>query len=106
MVLADLALGSLDGVEVLTQVRSAAPTAKRILLLDWGLRPDQMPPVSRATTVGLADTVLMKPTGPRDEEFHGAMAKHLGDWAWTTAPTVEAVKVVGDGDSGACRPAS
>jgi thioredoxin reductase (NADPH) len=99
MVLADLALGSLDGVEVLTRVRSVAPTAKRILLLDWGLRPDQMPAVSRAVELGLADTVLTKPTGPRDEEFHSAITEDLGDWAWTTTPTVEAVKIVGDGDS-------
>jgi thioredoxin reductase (NADPH) len=99
MVLADLALASLDGVEVLTRVRSVAPTAKRILLLDWGLRPDQMPAVSRAAALGLADTVLTKPTGPRDEEFHSAITEHLGDWAWTTTPTVEAVKVVGDSDS-------
>jgi thioredoxin reductase (NADPH) len=99
MVLADLALGSLDGVEVLTRVRSVAPTAKRILLLDWGLRPDQMPAVSRAAALGLADTVLTKPTGARDEEFHTAITEDLGDWAWTTTPTVEAVKVVGDADS-------
>jgi thioredoxin reductase (NADPH) len=76
-----------------------SPTAKRILLLDWGLRPDQMPAVSRAAVLGLADTVLTKPTGARDEEFHSAITEDLGDWAWTTTPTVEAVKVVGDADS-------
>ena len=99
MVLADLALSPFDGVDVLTRVRSVAPTAKRILLLDWGLRPDQMPAVSRAAALGLADTVLTKPTGARDEEFHSAITEDLGDWAWTTTPTVEAVKVVGDADS-------
>jgi thioredoxin reductase (NADPH) len=88
-----------DGVDVLTRVRSVAPTAKRILLLDWGLRPDQMPAVLRAAVLGLADTVLTKPTGARDEEFHSAITEDLGDWAWTTTPTVEAVKVVGDADS-------
>jgi thioredoxin reductase (NADPH) len=99
MVLADLALSPFDGVDVLTRVRSVAPTAKRILLLDWGLRPDQMPAVTRAAALGLADTVLTKPTGARDEEFHSAITEDLGDWAWTTTPTVEAVKVVGDADS-------
>jgi thioredoxin reductase (NADPH) len=99
MVLADLALSPFDGVDVLTRVRSVAPTAKRILLLDWGLRPDQMPAVSRAAVLGLADTILTKPTGARDEEFHSAITEDLGDWAWTTTPTVEAVKVVGDADS-------
>jgi thioredoxin reductase (NADPH) len=99
MVLADLALPQSDGVDVLTRVRTTAPAAKRILLLDWGLRPDQMPPVSRAAALGIADTVLTKPTGARDEEFHSAITQDLGDWAWTTTPIVEAVKLVGDVDS-------
>jgi thioredoxin reductase (NADPH) len=99
MVLADLALPPPDGVDVLTRVRSATPTAKRILLLDWGLQPDQMPAVSRAAALGLADTVLTKPTGIRDEEFHSAITQDLGDWAWTTTPIVEAVKLVSDVDS-------
>ena len=99
MVLADLALPPLDGVDVLTRVRSMVPTAKRILLLDWGLRPDQMPAVSRAAALGIADTFVTKPTGVRDEEFHAVITEDLGDWAWTTTPTVEAVKVVGDGHS-------
>jgi thioredoxin reductase (NADPH) len=99
MVLADLALPQSDGVDVLTRVRTTAPAAKRILLLDWGLRPDQMPPVSRAAALGIADTVVTKPTGARDEEFHSAITQDLGDWAWTTTPIVEAVKLVGDVDS-------
>ncbi len=99
MVLADLALPQTDGVDVLTRVRTTAPAAKRILLLDWGLRPDQMPPVSRAAALGIADTVVTKPTGARDEEFHSAITQDLGDWAWTTTPIVEAVKLVGDVDS-------
>ena len=28
--------------------------------------------------------------------FHGAITEELGDWAWTTTPTVEAVKIVDD----------
>ncbi len=44
--------------------------------------------------------MLTKPTGARDEEFHGAITESLGDWAWTTTPVVEAVKVVGGGDGG------
>jgi thioredoxin reductase (NADPH) len=96
MVLADLVLSPVDGVDLLGRVRAAASTAKRVLLLDWGLRPDQGPAVSRATAFGLVDTFLPKPTGPRDEEFHGAITEQLGEWAWTTAPVVAAVEVVGE----------
>ena len=100
MVVADLAMDPVDGVEVLSRVRAVSPTTKRILLLDWGLRPDQMDAVGRAATLGLVDSFLTKPTGPRDEEFHGAITGSLGDWAWTTTPVVEAVRVVVDSDRG------
>ncbi|HEX6658940.1 MAG TPA: FAD-dependent oxidoreductase, partial [Ilumatobacter sp.] len=94
MVLADLALGAWDGVEVLASVRSTARTARCVLLVDWGLRADQVPAVSRALALGVVDTVLTKPTGPRDEDFHTAITEDLGEWAWTTKPVVEAVKIV------------
>ena len=59
-----------------------------------------MDAVGRAATLGLVDSFLTKPTGPRDEEFHGAITGSLGDWAWTTTPVVEAVRVVVDSDRG------
>jgi thioredoxin reductase (NADPH) len=98
MVLVELAAGPTDGVETLARVRSVARRARCVLLLDWGLRSDQMPAVTRAISLGVVDTVLTKPTGPRDEEFHTAVTEDLGEWAWTTAPVVEAAKVVGAAD--------
>ena len=100
MVLADLAQGVSDGVDVLAGVRNVSRTTRCVLLLEWGLRGDQMPAVSRAVALGVVDTVLTKPTGPRDEEFHGAITEDLGEWSWTTAPVVEAVRIVG-ADQGA-----
>jgi thioredoxin reductase (NADPH) len=94
MVLADIAAGPVDGVEVLSRVREVAPTARCVLLLDWGLRPEQTAVVPRAELLGVIDTVLTKPTGVRDEEFHGAITEQLSEWSWTTTPVVEAVKVV------------
>ena len=92
----------LDGLEehtFLVTVRNLVPTAKRVRLLDWGLRRDQMAGLSRALSVGIIDTVLTRPTGPRDEEFHAGITEDLGDWSWTTTPVVEAVKVVVDADT-------
>jgi thioredoxin reductase (NADPH) len=98
MVLADLTQGVSDGVDALAMVRNVSRTTRCVLLLEWGLRGDQMPAVSRAVALGVVDTVLTKPTGPRDEEFHGAITEDLGEWAWTTAPVVEAVRIVGADD--------
>jgi thioredoxin reductase (NADPH) len=98
MVLADLAQPESDGVEVLAGVRAVTRTARSVLLLEWGLRPDQGPAVSRALALGVIDTVLTKPSGPRDEEFHTTITEDLGEWAWTTAPAVEAVRIVSADD--------
>ena len=34
----------------------------------------------------------------RDEDFHAAITEDLGEWAWTTKPVVETVKIVGTKD--------
>jgi thioredoxin reductase (NADPH) len=99
MVAADLAAGAAggsDGVDVLAAARRTSRTTRCVLLLDWGLRGDQRPAVERAMALGVVDTVLTKPTGPRDEDFHTAIGEDLAEWAWTVAPVVEAVKIVGE----------
>jgi thioredoxin reductase (NADPH) len=95
MVLADVAAPPTDGIETLTLLGDVARRARRVLLLDWGLRGDEMPGVMSALSLGVCDMVLTKPTGPRDEEFHTGLAEELAEWSWTTAPVVEAVKIVG-----------
>ncbi len=98
MVLADLAQQGSDGVEVLAGVRAVTRTARTVLLLEWGLRPDQRPAAERAVALGVVDTMLTKPTGRRDEEFHATITEDLGEWAWTTVPVVEAVRIVSADD--------
>jgi thioredoxin reductase (NADPH) len=98
MVLADLAQSESDGVDVLARVRNVTRTARCVLMLEWGLRAEQMTAVSRALALGVVDTVLTKPTGPRDEEFHGAITEELSEWSWTGLSVVEAVKIVGADD--------
>ncbi len=96
MVLAHVALPSSGSLDVFHRARALVPTAKRVLLLEWGLHPHQMTTVSQAVARGLIDSVLTRPSAGRDEEFHSSITEDLGDWAWTTAPTVEAVRVVVD----------
>ena len=98
MVLSEIAVGESDGVDLLARVRSMVPTARTVLLLAWGFRGDQMPAVSRGLALGVVDTVLTKPTGPRDEEFHTTLSENLSEWSWTTTPVVEAVRIVGGHD--------
>jgi thioredoxin reductase (NADPH) len=85
------------GMDVLRAAQRLTRTASRVLLLEWGLRAEQMSVVTTELELGSIDMVLTKPTGPRDEEFHAAISELLGEWSWTTAPLVEAVKIVDDG---------
>ena len=96
MVLVDAGPDPVAAVGLLVQVRSALATAKRVLLLDWGLHPDQATVARKAAELGQIDTFLTKPSGPRDEEFHGLMSEALGDWAWSAPPTVEAVRLAAE----------
>ena len=65
MVLAEAAHGAVRADDLLNRVRTSWPTAKRILLLDWGLRPEQVNGAMRAAALGEIDRFLTKPTGPR-----------------------------------------
>ena len=99
MVLADLAVQPDDGIDLLARPRRGtdreADPAPRLGTARRAGRDDRL----RATSQGVLDTVLTKPTGPRDEEFHGTITEELGEWAWSTTPTVEAVRVVVDDDA-------
>ena len=98
MVLADLALGASDGVEVLAKVRSTAPTARRVLLLEWGSAVTRCRPCRGPSLWALS--IRFSPSRPvqRDEDFHTAVTEDLSEWAWATTPVVEAVKIVGTND--------
>jgi thioredoxin reductase (NADPH) len=98
MVLADLNDGSTEATDVLTRVRSLSPTTRCVLLLEWGVRGDQMRAATSAQDLGVVDMVLTKPTGRRDEEFHAAITDDLREWAWTAPPVVETVRIVDRGD--------
>jgi thioredoxin reductase (NADPH) len=96
MVVAHAVLEPRGGLDLLARARSVVPTAKRVVLLDWGLDREQATAMARAAALGLVDTVLTRPTGRRDEDFHAAVTTDLADWAWTAQPVVEAVRVVAE----------
>jgi len=101
MVLADADLRPADSIGFLERVRQLVPTASRILLLGRGV--GAVSGVMRAMALGHVDSPLAKPTGPRDEDFFGALTEYLADWAWLTRPVVDAVKIVGSGRTPAVR---
>jgi thioredoxin reductase (NADPH) len=87
--------GSLD---LLDHLRTSSPTSRRVVLLDTTVFRAGMEELRPAMAQGRLDTYLLIPQGPRDEEFHTAVAEYLSDWGWSSAPpTVAAVRIVDDG---------
>lgn len=93
-----------DGLlAVLSRWRDAVPTSRRLVVAHrdrfHGRR--HSPPI---LATGLLDAYLLLPSGPRDEEFHGAVTELLSDWGSTVpAPEVEVVQLAANGDEAVTR---
>ncbi|MCW2831374.1 MAG: response regulator, partial [Aeromicrobium sp.] len=87
-----------DAVDVLDALRTVSPSSRRIVLTPFGSFQQSLEELRPALAVGRLDTYLIIPQGPRDEEFHTAIAEYLSEWATTTsAPEVAGVRIVDDG---------
>lgn len=95
VVLADQCMPGMTGTEFLTRARHLYPASKRFLLVSWGDRTS-MESIFQATYLGQIHDCLLKPAHARDEQFHGAIAHYLQEWARARGGGFEVVKVVGD----------
>ena len=87
--------GALD---LMDDLRALTPTSRRIVLIDVGAFRTALESLRPALAQGRLDTYLLIPQGPRDEEFHTAIAEYLSDWGWSSAPPeVVSVRIVDDG---------
>ena len=87
--------GALD---LMDDLRALTPTSRRIVLIDVGAFRTAIESLRPALAQGRLDTYLLIPQGPRDEEFHTAIAEYLSDWGWSSAPPeVVSVRIVDDG---------
>lgn len=87
--------GALDLVD---QIRASSPSCRRVVLVPAGMFQTALSELRPALAVGRIDTYLLIPQGPRDEEFHTAIAEYLSEWATATSrPEVPGVRIVDDG---------
>ncbi|MET0930182.1 MAG: FAD-dependent oxidoreductase [Aeromicrobium sp.] len=97
LICVDFAL-DIDAVDVLDVLRNVSPGSRRIVLTPFGSFQKSLEELRPALAVGRLDTYLIIPQGPRDEEFHTAIAEYLSDWATSTStPEVAGVRIVDDG---------
>ncbi|MEO6604525.1 MAG: FAD-dependent oxidoreductase [Aeromicrobium sp.] len=89
----------IDAVDVLDVLRNVSPSSRRIVLTHFSSFQRSLEELRPALAVGRLDTYLLIPQGPRDEEFHTAIAEYLSEWATTTStPEVAGVRIVDDGN--------
>lgn len=87
--------GALDLID---QIRASSPSSRRVVLVPAGRFQTALSELRPALAVGRIDTYLLIPQGPRDEEFHTAIAEYLSEWATaTSSPEVPGVRIVDDG---------
>ncbi|HYI22233.1 MAG TPA: FAD-dependent oxidoreductase [Candidatus Limnocylindrales bacterium] len=79
LILANKHLASDTGTDFLARTREAYPTARRLVLADFG---DNwvMPSVARASTLGEVDHFDYLPVSESDERFLAAVGDILADW--------------------------
>jgi thioredoxin reductase (NADPH) len=90
----DLPATGRTGVEVLRDIRSEHPAARRILLVHRGEWRDH--PVRQAMVLGEVDSYLFVPWSPRERWLYQPMSEYLADWSLTQPPEHVAVTIVGE----------
>jgi thioredoxin reductase (NADPH) len=98
MILSFYGPGDRHGLDFLRRARSIHPSAKRVVVVEWG-NFESRGPVFRAIAEGHLENLLIRPERPRDEEFHGGISDLLHDWHWAQGTSgFEAVRVIGHQD--------
>ena len=101
LVIADMWMDEMTGVEFLERSRHVYPEAKRVLIWSYGDMP-ALEPLYRSMALGGIDDYLTKPWIPAEHGLYRPVAELLGDWSNANRPRFEAIRMVGDETSRRC----
>jgi thioredoxin reductase (NADPH) len=99
LIIADLRMPGMTGVQLLARARRLHPLAKRALLVEYGdfFSSEGNEPLCRAMTLGQADSWLTKPWAPPEQLLFPLVDELLGEWLKDTKPVrPAAIQVVGE----------
>src|SRR5262245_47422724 len=95
LILADLHLREMTGIELLIQAHDSHPEAKRCLFLRYG-ETEYGASIYQAVTLGQIDDYFMCPWDNPEERLYPMVSHLLGLWSRANRPTFETVRIVGD----------
>lgn len=101
VVLAQLWLWGMTGVELLARIHELQPTARRALLASWSDEPARER-ILDAFGLGQIDCHLPRPGRAPDEGFHQVVGELLAEWATANAARPALVRLVGDKSAPRC----
>ena len=95
LIVANEHLRSGSGTEFLASTRDIYPTARRLVLADFG---DNwvMPSIARASTLGEVDHFEYLPWGENDEQFLAAIGDILADWSFENSRGDSRMTIIGE----------
>jgi thioredoxin reductase (NADPH) len=96
LVLADLSMPEMSGIELLSRAGPLAHGAKRLLTVTWGELDASREPILRAVARGDIDGIVAKPWRDAHESFYREVSAYLEQWDHAHRPQFEAVKIVGN----------
>jgi thioredoxin reductase (NADPH) len=95
LILADLRMPEMTGIELLARAHEHHPEAKRCLFIMYG-ETTYSAAIYQAMTLGRIDEYFMRPWGNPEERLYPMVSQLLGAWSRANRPTFETVRIVGD----------
>jgi len=101
LVIADMWMNEMTGVELLAESRLLYPEAKRTIIWSYGdMRA--LEPLYRAMALGGVDDYLTRPWIPAEHGLYRPIGELLGEWTNANRPRFEAIRMVGEETSLRC----
>jgi thioredoxin reductase (NADPH) len=95
LVIADLRMLEMAGIEFLKLAREIHPSAQRALLVEWADRTAS-PTILQGCAFGQIDNYLHMPWSPPEIYLYPMVNQFLADWTRAHGPRMELVRVVGE----------
>ncbi|MBX5484416.1 MAG: FAD-dependent oxidoreductase [Myxococcaceae bacterium] len=93
LILADLWMPEMKGVELLGRAHQIAPGARRGLIVAWGDR-HAAGAILEGCAFGQLDNYLLKPFTPPEVHLYPAITEFLAEWTRENRPPLEVVRVI------------